>query len=111
MIVIVSQIQFFQNIKDLIDCIFKFKEELRTLFPDWDALMTWHEVIRFACGIPTASVHILQFVYDLFVDFCGNYAHDKDHIDDSIAFMESLWKGSCLGSTADSLHNRYINII
>ena len=53
----------------------KFKEELRTLFPDWNALKQCGEVIRFACGIPTASVHMMQFVYDVFIDSYLYYVH------------------------------------
>ena len=83
------------------------------MFPDWDALEEHREVIRFACGIPTASAYILQFVYDLFVDKhvdCSDGSIDY-FCSDSEEFLKSLWKETCQEGHVDIFHNRYINIM
>ena len=80
----------FKTFEKLIDYFFKFKEELRTLFPDWDALEERKEVIRFACGIPTASAHMMQFVFDLYVHSSLEYEYDSIQFSSPYDSEESL---------------------
>ena len=88
---------------------------MRTLFPDWKALEQHKEVIRFACGLQTASAHTMQFVYDLFADNCVDSSGgsiDYNYLDsDSEEFLESLWKETSHEGPVDPLHNRYINLM
>ena len=101
-------------VESLTEYFFKFKEELRTLFPDWDALIEHKEVIRFACGIPTASEHMIQFVCDLFVGSSLNYENDSIFFSspyNSEEFVKSLFKEACDEGIVDPLHNRHINVI
>ena len=74
----------------------------------------YKEVIRFACGIPAASVHMTQFVYDLFVDSSLDCECDPIQFtspDDSEEFLNSLLAEACDEGIVDPFHNRYINII
>ena len=73
-------------------------------------------MIRFACGISTASEHVMQFVCDLFVDRSLRVDYGDNSIQfrsphDSEEFLESLFKEACDKGIVDALHNKYINVI
>ena len=81
---------------------------MRELFPTWDSIVKYQEVIRFACGISSDNQHVLDFAYETLLLSLVSDDLDRDDVEE---LMKSLCHEVSGRGPIRVLNNEYINYV
>ena len=105
---------FFTNItnfiysNDLFDLL--LQEMLKELFPSWEAVSTrYREVVLFAAGLMKDSRPLVQFVYEMQVEYYLYVMRIGFPPDIDVGLFKWLHVEASVQLVDDPLHNKYIN--
>ena len=84
------------------------QKTLRELFPTWDSIVKYQEVIRFACGISSDNQHVLDFAYETLLLSLVSDDLDRDDVEE---LMKSLCHEVSGREPTRVLNNEYINYV
>ena len=85
------------------------QETLKELFPSWEAVKRYREVVLFVVGLMKDPRPLVQHIYEMKVEDYLNQMRTHDYVTMDTNLFKSLHTESTVRLVSDPLHNKYIN--
>ena len=85
------------------------QETLKELFPSWEAVQRYREVVLFVAGLMKNSRPLVQHVYEMYVEYYLNVMRTGGFPSIDADLLKSLHTESSFRLVHHPLHNKYIN--
>ena len=86
-----------------------FQETLKELFPSWEVVKRYREVIIFVAGLMKDSRPLVQHVYEMQIEYYLNELRISGYLSIDTDLLKALHAESTVRLVDHPLHNKYLN--